>query len=260
MKRRIAFIVLAVVLLTVLGGCPSDLSEADTYTVTFDKQGGSGGSNSVIATIGQPMPTATAPSKAGLIFSGYYTGLNGAGARYYSARMESSRDWDLPANTELVAYWRPYIVGEPGPAGGFVFYDKGEFTDGWRYMEVWTSAEEGNHQWKTSNTWTEGTSIDIGSGYANTYTVMSGAEHPAAAIVRSATHGGFEDWFLPSRNELELIYENLIKQGVGAYTYAYHWTSSEFGEALASVLYFYNGNFISDNKTTENRVLAVRAF
>jgi len=29
-----------------------------------------------------------------------------------------------------------YKIGDRGPAGGFVFYDKGDYSDGWRYLEV----------------------------------------------------------------------------------------------------------------------------
>jgi len=31
---------------------------------------------------------------------------------------------------------REYEIGDQGPAGGIVFYDKGEYSDGWRYLEA----------------------------------------------------------------------------------------------------------------------------
>ena len=34
-----------------------------------------------------------------------------------------------------------YELGDTGPAGGIIFYDKGDWTDDWRYLEVWTSDE-----------------------------------------------------------------------------------------------------------------------
>ena len=33
-----------------------------------------------------------------------------------------------------------YSIGDVGPAGGIVFYDKGDNSDGWRYMEASTKA------------------------------------------------------------------------------------------------------------------------
>ena len=29
-----------------------------------------------------------------------------------------------------------FSVGDLGPAGGYVFYDKGQYSDGWRYLEA----------------------------------------------------------------------------------------------------------------------------
>ncbi len=76
-----------------------------TYTVTLNKDGGTGGTTSVEAAFGAAMPTATAPTKAGYVFGGYYSQLNGAGIQYYTNTMASARTWDLTANTTLYAKW-----------------------------------------------------------------------------------------------------------------------------------------------------------
>ncbi|HBF15564.1 MAG TPA: hypothetical protein DDW30_07810 [Clostridiales bacterium] len=76
-----------------------------SYTITFNKDGGSGGSSSVSAKKDQSMPFATAPTKKGYTFGGYYTSRNGKGTKYYSANMSSSRSWDKTTNTTLYAYW-----------------------------------------------------------------------------------------------------------------------------------------------------------
>ena len=95
---------------------------APTYTVTFDKQGGSGGSSSVTATYGLPMPSASAPSRTGYTFQGYYTGTGGGGTKYYNSNMSSARNWDRTANTTLYAYWtaNTYSVAfdKQGGSGG----------------------------------------------------------------------------------------------------------------------------------------------
>ena len=36
----------------------------------------------------------------------------------------------------VAVYADDYKVGDEGPAGGIIFYDKGEFSDGWRYLEA----------------------------------------------------------------------------------------------------------------------------
>ncbi|NCC90768.1 MAG: hypothetical protein EOM01_10525, partial [Spirochaetia bacterium] len=80
---------------------------ANTYTVTFDKQSGSGGSDSVTATFAATMPTATYPIRYAYTFEGYFTAIEGAGTQYYTKDMASSRAWDLASHTTLYAKWTP---------------------------------------------------------------------------------------------------------------------------------------------------------
>jgi len=62
-------------------------------------------------------------------------------------------------------------------------------------------------RWKTSDTSTAGTSstIDGPTNSAN----MNNASHPAAQFCEGLTIGGFSDWYMPARNELEVLYFNL---------------------------------------------------
>ena len=88
--------------------CGSTLTAAWTlmqYTVTLDRQGGSGGSGSVTATNGSAMPSATMPTRSGYIFGGYYTQTNGGGTKYYNADGTSARNCDFTTNTTLYAQW-----------------------------------------------------------------------------------------------------------------------------------------------------------
>lgn len=78
------------------------------YSVILDRQGGSGGSGSVTATYGSPMPPAIAPMKTGYTFAGYFDQPGGGGARYYHASMASARDWDKAADATLYAYWKQF--------------------------------------------------------------------------------------------------------------------------------------------------------
>jgi len=62
-------------------------------------------------------------------------------------------------------------------------------------------------QWKTTNTTTAGTSSVI-NGPANS-TAMNNASHPAAQFCEGLTIGGYSDWYMPAKNELEVCYYNL---------------------------------------------------
>jgi hypothetical protein len=69
------------------------------------------------------------------------------------------------------------------------------------------SAQNISKQWKTSNTSTAGTTSVI-NGPANS-TAMNDASHPAAQFCEGLTIGGFSDWYMPAKNELEICYFNL---------------------------------------------------
>ena len=83
-----------------------------TYTVTFDMQGGSGGTNKVSAAYLQAMPAVTPPSKAGYTFGGYFTETGGGGIRYYNYDGKATRNYDKPSDVTLYAKWsaREYTV------------------------------------------------------------------------------------------------------------------------------------------------------
>ena len=81
---------------------------ANSYTVTLDANGGTGGTTSVSATYDSAMPSATAPTKTGYTFAGYYTEENGGGTKYYNADMSSANTWDIDTNpSTLYAKWTP---------------------------------------------------------------------------------------------------------------------------------------------------------
>ena len=79
---------------------------ASTYTVTLDHQGGSGGTESVTATYDVAMPSIVVPQRVGHVFCGYYTAVDGAGIRYYTASGLSAQKWNGTGATTLYAKWR----------------------------------------------------------------------------------------------------------------------------------------------------------
>lgn len=83
-----------------------------TFNVSFDRKGGTGGTTSVAATFNANMPSASAPSRTGYTFKGYFDGRNGTGTQYYSASMSSLHKWDKSSAGTLYAYWevRTYTV------------------------------------------------------------------------------------------------------------------------------------------------------
>ncbi|PKL15614.1 MAG: hypothetical protein CVV49_20515 [Spirochaetae bacterium HGW-Spirochaetae-5] len=169
--------------------------------------------------------------------------------------------------TENITLYAIYTTGidvlrKVGPAGGLIFYDKGSYSGSpsWRYLEAWKFDELNLWWWKADPTSTAGTLTAIGTGYVNTYTYMLGFEHGAAEVVRNATHGVYSGWFLPSKDELNLMYTNLKVPGVGDFGDSYYWSSSQSTDNSAWLQYFLNGNQGLGGKRDLRRVRAVRAF
>ena len=63
-----------------------------------------------------------------------------------------------------------------------------------------------NVQWKTTNTTTAGTTSPF-DGAINSAN-MNNANHPAAKFCEDLSIGGYTDWYLPARYELDIAYEN----------------------------------------------------
>src|SRR5699024_11849260 len=69
-------------------------------------------------------------------------------------------------------------------------------------------------QWKTANSTTAGTD-DTRDGLANTLAMMAAGDiaHPAAKHCREYDGGGFGDWYLPAKDELNLVWVNSASLG-----------------------------------------------
>jgi hypothetical protein len=69
------------------------------------------------------------------------------------------------------------------------------------------TAQTTNKQWKNSASSTSGTDSVI-DGPANS-AAMNSPSHPAAEFCEAVTAGGFSDWYMPAKNEIEICYYNL---------------------------------------------------
>lgn len=93
-------------------------TEKRIFTVTLDPNEGSGGTSSVKAELENPMPQITVPSREGYLFTGYFTSAEG-GDKYYNADGTSARNWDIRADTTLLAQWEGVgLVVSYDPNGG----------------------------------------------------------------------------------------------------------------------------------------------
>jgi len=159
---------------------------------------------------------------------------------------------------------KTYSLGDSGPADGIIFYDKKEYTYGWRYLEAAPACTEFNAEWGPY-TYVAGTEIVVGSGRRNTELILAALEENgiAAQLCANLNVNGHSDWFLPSMGELDLIYKNLKQDGLGGFKDEWYWSSSasEYGSIAAWAQRFSDG-YRNDYNHKGNAYLirAVRAF
>ena len=67
------------------------------------------------------------------------------------------------------------------------------------------------------------------------------------------------NWRLPDKEELNLMYENLHKKGIGGFTNTFYWSSSEHSAVTAWIQGFYYGHQYYSNKGNKDGGLWVRA-
>jgi len=157
-----------------------------------------------------------------------------------------------------------YTVGDTGPAGGWIFYDKGISSDGWRYLEAAPSDQSAGTLWgcyETSIPGADGTAL--GTGKQNTIDIEAECTIPgtAADICANLSLGGYSDWFLASKDELNLMYENLKLFIIGGFAEATYWSSSEGDASYAWAQDYGDGGQAYYGKyRAAGRVRAVRAF
>jgi hypothetical protein len=72
--------------------------------------------------------------------------------------------------------------------------------------------------------------------------------------------GGFDDWFLPSRDELNLMYTILKAKGLGNFQNVLYWSSSQTSEAGSWGQRFSDGSQTAIYENISSCVRAVRAF
>jgi hypothetical protein len=156
-----------------------------------------------------------------------------------------------------------YKIGDRGPAGGIVFYDKGNNSGGWRYLEAAPVETEKQMHWagwydgfdeKYHDSYTykgfthqaSGTGTGIGNGKRNTQLIIDNLRHYDLWLpvhyCSELMYGGFNDWFLPSKDELNLMYRNLAIKGLGDFSTGEYWSSSE--PVAGNLAYVNSGTWI----------------
>ncbi len=119
------------------------------------------------------------------------------------------------------------------------------------------------NQWGCTGTAMGCSATAIGSGASNTALIVAGCSTAgiAARVCYDLELNGYNDWFLPSKDELRLMYINLHTYGLGHFSYGHYWTSSETNANSATKQDFLTGDQTGSTKSYTNKyVRAMRQF
>ena len=148
-----------------------------------------------------------------------------------------------------------YQVGDTGPGGGIVYYVSvkpfpcgPDLTAQCNYLEAAPGSSEVRRGWADVprlELEVEGAdATEIGTGWINTIDIIEqGNIDPvtsAAAYADAYEHNGVTDWYLPSRDEFKMLYEQ--RETVGEFSGADYWSSSEVSANMAWSHYFHQGH------------------
>ena len=275
MKRALIVLVLALVALCLVVGCNKEPKAKAQFVVTFDYNGGTFREASKdTETVGEGETVSEpvfSPSKKYYKFAGW--------TKKDSSALFDFENEKITSNITLYAkYEALYKVGDKTLNGYIIYenpnYDEKSTTNNWKYLEV---AEEdfrdesrdssGQLITTTKFAWgasgTVETATTVGSGSKNTENMSKLSSSVAKDVWGKTYTGGTTDWFIPSKEELELIYKVLKAKGIsleGTY-----WSSSAvdadkayavaFDAASATV-----GSATAKARTDQYKVRLVRAF
>jgi hypothetical protein len=174
-----------------------------------------------------------------------------------------------------------YKVGATGPGGGTIFYVATTpfacgptRTASCTYLEaaprIWNGGEtDPNPTWATNVNSNQTTSVAgavgtaIGFGYQNSAAIVAQAGNVAATSAaveaRAYSGNGLTDWYLPSKDELNELFQ--AKASVGEFRVDFYWSSSQHSTSNANAWAqtFSTGGVLSRGKSFGYYVRPIRA-
>jgi hypothetical protein len=126
---------------------------------------------------------------------------------------------------------------------------------------VATAADISGKPWGCSFTSIAGADgTAIGTGNQNTIDIMAGCATAdiAARVCGDLTEGGYSDWYLPSKDELNALYVNRV--AIGNFNASTYWSSTEANDNEAYSQVFFTGQQQPDLKSTGIPIRPIRSF
>jgi hypothetical protein len=155
--------------------------------------------------------------------------------------------------------------------GGIIFYIDGTGKHG---LIAATEDQNDGIIWSENYAVTGSSQTAIGTGQSNTAKIvqeLGDAYNYAAKLCDNLELNGYNDWFLPSKDELHTLYMFYVQNEtlIGGFAEARYWSSSEIEENANSAnawCHWFRGdignpsNPIANFKSSKHRVRAIRTF
>ena len=156
------------------------------------------------------------------------------------------------------------VIGDNG-GGGVVAYilqsgDPGYISGETHGLIAAPSDQSISSSWGCIGIIIGGTSTSLGSGQANTTAIVNGClnQSIAANICNTFVLNNYTDWYLPSKDELNILYLNQI--AIGGFAADFYWSSSEDSNVTAWGQHFNSGAQNGFGKSNLYHVRAIRSF
>ena len=191
-------------------------------------------------------------------FNADLTGLNSATTYYLRAFATNSAG--TAYGNEISFTTLPILKIGQSYQGGLIFYLDGTNFHG---LIAASGDQSTSAFWGCAGTTIAGSEgIAVGTGLSNTTAILANCPTAgiAAKICADLVLGGYSDWYLPSLDELTLMYSNLKLSGWGNFAAANYWSSTESSGTNSYLHSFTNGVTGSALKSNSNRVRAIRTF
>jgi hypothetical protein len=162
---------------------------------------------------------------------------------------------------------KEYNVGDRGPANGWIIYKKPARSSGWQYIEAAPTDIDVKKVWSNVTDKLVGeTSTGVGIGKENTQKIIAQTGHKNSAALACKKYAPRDhpktkgEWFLPSKDELGLMYQLFKKENIGGFKDSWYWSSTEFDNYHVWHQTFIGGNQTSNYKRNDHDTRCIRAF
>lgn len=153
-----------------------------------------------------------------------------------------------------------YTIGDLA-LGGVIAYINGGGSSGTSGLVATVADISTGASWGCSGTNITGADgTAIGTGNQNTIDIMAGCATAgiAARLCGDLVEGGYSDWYLPSKDELNALYTNQV--AIGGFVEDFYWSSTESANLYAWYQDFSSGFQYYDLKLLTYYVRAIRSF